>query len=127
ATGTKCAAGATTGPCALRIDAYDAQQFAMNPTTAQPLANGGVYIDDCGRFRVTDISIPSTPLIGLGIDDANAANMGPGGVTNAVGIALPVTATSSMGTASDGVEDWIVKSSTTDAWAASGGPTIAQG
>ncbi len=127
ATGAKCAAGATSGPCALAIQAYDAQQFATNPATAQPLANGGVYIDDCGRYRLTDVSIPSTPLIGLGFDDANTANMGPPGVTNAVGTATPVTATSTMGTASEGVEGFIVTMATTDGWASSGGPTVGSG
>jgi hypothetical protein len=123
ATGAQCGSATTSGPCSLAIQAYDAIAFAMNPATAQPLANGGLYIDDCGRFRLTDVAQPSGPYIGLGLDDANAANMGPPGTTNTVGVAVAVNA----GGASPGVEDWIVKQSTTNSWAATGGPAINTG
>ena len=60
----------TTGPCALTVTPYDAIAFGTNPQTATPLANGGTYIDDCGRYRVTDVTQPTSPFIGLGFDDA---------------------------------------------------------
>ncbi len=123
ADGTMCMAGATSGPCALGIQAYDAIAFGMNPATAQPLANGGVEIDNCGRYRIKDVAQPSSPFIGLGFDDALAANQGPGGVTNTVGVALSKQAD----TAVKGMEAWIVKSSTTDMWAATGGPLLSGG
>ena len=112
-----------TGPCALAITAYDALQFAMSPSTATPLTVANTYIDDCGRFRLTDVSLPGSPFIGLGIDDAMAADQGPAGVTNAVGIALPKLG----GSATKGVEHWIAKASTTSAWESSGGPPVSSG
>ncbi len=121
-TGNRCAAGATDGPCALGIKAYDAISFAGSPSTATPLAIGDVYIDDCGRYRATDISPPGGPFTALGFDDANAANMGPPGVTNAVGVA-----TNNMpGTATANFDAFIATKATTDMWATNG-PTIAQG
>ncbi len=121
ATGAKCAAASATGPCALHITAYDALAFGTNPSTATPLATGGLYIDDCGRYRVTDITVPNGPFIGLGIDDV--AGLGPAGVTNTSAIAT----LKNPGVAAKDVEAWIVKKSTTDLWAASGGPALATG
>jgi len=124
ATGSKCPATPTTsGPCALGIKAYDALQFGGMPGTAVPLAVGEVYIDDCGRYRVTDITLPNGPFIGLGIDDASPANAGPNGVTNTVGVATPKTA--SMSTRD--FEGWVVPKSTTDKWIASGAPPLSGG
>jgi hypothetical protein len=123
ATGTQCTAGATSGPCALAVNAYDAVAFGENPTTATPLANGGIYIDDCGRYRITDLTQPSSTFVGLGFDDATAANVGPGGVTNPTGIALA----GNPGAATKGVEAWIAATSTTDKWMTSGGPPVSGG
>jgi hypothetical protein len=125
ATGSACTTATTTGPCSLGIQAYDALAFATDPQTATPLAIGGEYIDDCGRFRLDNVAQPSAghPLIALGLDDANPADAGPPGTTNAVGIALPVA----PGSAISGVEDWIVAASTTTSWESSGGPSIATG
>jgi hypothetical protein len=122
-TGAKCQAGATSGPCALNVTPYDAIAFGMNPTTATPLANSGVYIDDCGRYRITDVTQPSSPYIGLGFDDADAANMGPGGVTNSTGVAVNASPDSS----STDVEAWVAPKATTDMWTSSGGPPVSGG
>ncbi|HEY1556866.1 MAG TPA: hypothetical protein VGF94_18650 [Kofleriaceae bacterium] len=124
ATGSKCTTGATTGPCAIAIQAYDAIAFATDPMTATPLTVGSACIDDMGRFAIADIASPSGPEIGLGIDDIAGANMGPPGVTNAVGIAL---AKSGTGMAITGIEDWIVTEATTTSWQTTGGPSIAGG
>ena len=124
ATGSKCTTGATDGPCAIAITAYDAVAFATNPATATPLAVGSACIDDMGRFAIADIASPAGPQIGLGIDDINAANMGPPGVSNAVGIAV---SKSGIGMAISGVEDWIVTEATTTSWQTTGGPSIAGG
>jgi len=51
ATGARCAAGATSGPCALAIRAYDAVAFAMNPAGATP----------CCRCRSGSSSRASSP------------------------------------------------------------------
>lgn len=112
----------TTGPCALNVTPYDAIQFASNPQTAAPRPFGSFFMDDCGRYRVVDIDTNGTgPFIGLGIDDLGMPN-GPAGVTVTVGVAT--------GKASPVVADfegWIVKASTTQLWADSGGPSLAGG
>jgi hypothetical protein len=111
----------TAGPCALNINAYDALMFASNPSTAVPLNKGGLYIDDCGRYRLTDIDTNGTgPFIGLGIDDA--AGIGPTGVTVTVGVATP----KSSNVITD-FEGYIVKGSTIGLWQASGGPPLSGG
>jgi len=116
ATGSVCAPGATTGPCALTIKAFDAIAFAMGQTTELP--HGPVYQDDCGRYRV-----PGGPFVALGLDDTAPADAGPGGITNAAGVATPYMANTSL----NGFEAFIVKPTTTAMWQASGGPGIATG
>lgn len=125
AVGSACTTATTTGPCSLGIQAYDALAFATDPQTATPLAIGGEYIDDCGRFRLDNVAQPAAghPLIALGLDDDNPANAGPPGTTNAVGIAVPAAPGMALG----GVEDWIVPASTTTSWESSGGPSISTG
>jgi hypothetical protein len=124
ATGMPCPATPTSsGPCALKILAYDAVQFATDPMTATPLQVSSVCIDDAGHFRLSNVTIPVSPLIGIGIDDAAAADMGPGGVTNSVGIAVPKAGM----TATKNVEHFIVTSATTTSWVNSGGPGIGGG
>jgi hypothetical protein len=125
ATGNKCAATTATGPCALALNAYNAMAFATNPATAPALA-ATFYMDDCGRFRLSDIADPGFPLIGIGIDDAAAGAKGPGGVTQPVGIGFLYAA----GMAVPGAEGYVVSKAQTDAWDAStpsGGPTVATG
>lgn len=114
AMGRQCGAGATSGPCALAIKAYDAVAFATNG--GGQLATGAVYIDDCGRYRVPDITLPppTSPFIALGFDDATIP--GPGGVTNATGVATGAAADA----ATRDLEAFIVRKATSDQWA--GGP-----
>jgi len=119
ASGQACTAPAASGPCAVGLRAYDAVAFAMNPATA-PLSTGAVYVDDCGRYQVPEIPVPATGFIALGLDDAMA---GPGGITNATGVAAPAA----MNTATKDLDAFIVRNATTTAWATSGGPTIASG
>jgi hypothetical protein len=121
AVGAVCAPGATTGPCALTIKAFDAIAFAMGSTTELP--HGTIYMDDCGRYRVPDIGAPGGPYVALGLDDTAAADAGPGGITNAAGVATPYTVNTSL----NGFEAFIVRPATTASWQASGGPGIATG
>ncbi len=118
-----CTAVTATGPCSLAIRAFDAIAFGTDPQTATPLVTGPVVIDDCGRYKVPDITVPSGPFIGLGIDDADGAKQGPAGTTNTVGIATPKLA----GTATKDFEGYIATKATTDMWEASGGPPISGG
>lgn len=123
-TGAPCQGTETTGPCALKITPFDALAFGQSPSTTQPLANGGTDIDDCGRFRVKDIAQPSSPFIGLGIDDRTATMIGdPGGITNTTGVAAAAVPDGAI----TNQEAWIAPKATTDMWAASGGPPVANG
>ncbi len=120
ATGAKCTAATADGPCSLNIRAYDAIAFGTSPGTAVPLVVGDTYIDDCGRYRMTDITVPSGPFIGLGIDDIDTGKAGQTGTTNTVGVATP----KQVSMATKDFEAWIVKKSTTDQWQASGAPSL---
>lgn len=125
ATGTRCnpAMPSADGPCAVILVAYDALEFAGNPTTAEPRPTVDTYVDDCGRWRLTDIDTPTGPFIGFGIDDIVPGNRGPGGTTNTVGIATASVTSGSI----NNLEAYIVKPSTTASWQATGGPSIATG
>ena len=124
ANATRCdpSAPATSGPCALRINPYDAVAFAMDPMTP-PLTTGDNYIDNCGRFRLTDVTPGASPFIALGMDDVDPTKVGPQGVTNATGIAL----SRAVDMATRDVELFAVPATTTTKWAMTGGPTIAGG
>lgn len=119
ATGAQCGTGATSGPCALGIKAYDAVAFAQSGGTGGALTTGAVYIDDCGRFRIPDVSQPAAaPVIALGVDDI--AQPGPMGITNAAGV---TTGAVPNGAKRD-VEAFVVKPSTTAGWS---GTSLATG
>jgi hypothetical protein len=119
AVGTRCptVCAATAGPCALAIKAFDAVTFANSGGTSGALATGDVYIDDCGRFRVSNITQPTGPLVALGFDDADLTKAGPMGISNSVGIATPkgVPATRDL-------EAFVVAPATAIGWATSGVP-----
>ncbi len=121
ATGAACTAGATSGPCALALHAFDAVMFSSAPTTTAPQATGSVYLDDCGRYKLIDIAVPTTPFVLVAVDDAAPGMAGPAGVTNATGVATP----SAPNTAVKDFEAFIVKSSTTTGWGAA--PSLAAG
>ena len=121
--GVRCdpAMPSTAGPCAVRINAYDAIAFAMNPMTA-PLPVGDLYIDDCGRFRLTDVTPPAaSPFIALGTDDIDPTKTGPMGVTNATGVAL----NTAPNMATKDIEAFTVPLSTVQKW--QGMPPLAGG
>lgn len=105
--------GATSGPCALTINAYNAIGFAGNPATAMPLPTGSVYIDDCGRFKLVDIDVNGVQFVGLGLDDRTG--LGPTGLTVTSGAAVPAAA----GTAIKELELYSVKGSTVASWTSS--------
>lgn len=121
ATGAACTPAAT-GPCALGIQPFEALAFAANPTGTSPLASGAISIDDCGRYKVSEITLPSTPYIALGLDDSMR---GPGGLTNAVGVATAATAN----TATKDLAIYVVPSALTTGWtsAGNGAPSISDG
>ncbi|MEO8549381.1 MAG: hypothetical protein ABI678_05395 [Kofleriaceae bacterium] len=128
ATGTQCGSTpASSGPCALQILAFDAVVFANNSTAVPPVQTtpqqvGDVYIDDCGRYRLKDISPPAGPFLALGFDDAGQP-LGPTGVTVTTGVALPTSPDS----ATKNFEAWIAEQATIGSWTSSGGPSFANG
>ncbi len=121
---TPCAAPTATGVCSLALRALDAVKFGMNPQdpTAE-LETGPIYLDDCGRYKVPDITLPTNPFVGLGIDDAAQAMRGPGGTTNAIGLATPAVANLAV----KDFEAFVAPATTTTAWTNSGGPAISDG
>lgn len=121
ATGTRCTTPTSSGPCALQILALDAALYA-NDTTTPPQAVADTYIDDCGRYRLTDISPPAGPFLALGFDDAGQP-LGPTGVTVTTGVAMPTSADS----ATKNFEAWVAEQATIGSWQASGGPSFANG
>jgi hypothetical protein len=123
ATGTQCTTTTADGPCSLDIVAYDALAFGMDPMTATPLTSDPVYIDDCGRFRVSDLTVPSGPFVELAIDDADLVDHGPTGSTNTVGVSLA----KQTGAATANVDGWIASKATTDTWELSGSPPVSGG
>lgn len=75
ATGAACPGTPTAdGPCSLRIQFFDALEFAMNPATATPrLPAGGLTVDDCGRYRAVDLPQAGFGFMGVAVDDAVGA------------------------------------------------------
>ena len=123
ATGAQCpATPGSAGPCALQMLAFDAFAFSAAPSTTAPQATGPVYIDDCGRYRIPDITPPAGPFIALGIDDAGQP-FGPTGVTVTTGIAVQRVADMK----NTNVEAWVVEQTTVGTWQATGGPMLADG
>jgi hypothetical protein len=65
------AAPTTDGPCSLRLRFFDALDFAMNPGGAMPIVpEGGVYTDDCNRYRGHNMTRATFGFIGIAVDDA---------------------------------------------------------
>lgn len=61
---------ATDGPCQLNVEVYDAIDFATNPGSATPKPHDPLYLDDCGRYRLTNITAPNSGFLGIGAEDA---------------------------------------------------------
>jgi hypothetical protein len=107
--------------CSIGLRTVDAVKFATNPMDpTAALTPESIFLDNCGRYRIENIPLPSGPLVGIGIDDAM---QGPGGTTNSTAVSTPKVA----GLALKDFETFIARKSTTDAWTASGGPPITGG
>ena len=109
-TGEVCAATAA-GPCALRMQVYDALELSMNPAGAVALG-ADVVVDDCGRFRASNVPAPSFGFVALTVDDA------PGS-----GDLFRVTAVSVEDTpsAQTGITAYATAAAMDEAWSASAG------
>ncbi|MCG8422104.1 MAG: hypothetical protein MJE77_29625 [Proteobacteria bacterium] len=64
-----CQDASTGGPCALGLAFFDVATFIADPDTAQPAAVESLHIDECGRFRASNVDLPDSPFLGIGIDD----------------------------------------------------------
>jgi len=118
-----CTTSTATGVCSLGLRAIDAIKFAMNPQDpGAVLATGALYLDDCGRFKIPDITLPTNPFVGIGIDDAAPGMAGPAGTTNAIGMATPAVANLAL----KDFEAFIAPTATTDVWD-TGGPKVSDG
>jgi hypothetical protein len=61
------------GPCSLRLRFFDALDFAMNPTGAQPIVPpAGVFQDGCGRYKGENMTRATFGFMGIAIDDSYA-------------------------------------------------------
>ena len=71
ATGAACPGTPTTdGPCSVGIRFYDALDFAGNPSGAVPIVPGSLVVDDCGRFRATEVAPGGLSFVAVVTDDA---------------------------------------------------------
>ncbi|MBL8627544.1 MAG: hypothetical protein JNK64_40040 [Myxococcales bacterium] len=112
ATGAPCSAVTADGPCSLKVQFFDALEFAMGPTTAVPKdPAGGLVVDTCGRFRGADLPEASFGFMGVAVDDANGQpdDHKLTGVALANGDALPAR----------GFHVYVTRKETDDAWTTS--------
>lgn len=114
ATGAKCTPGATKGPCALQITV----RSATPPSATLPTVER--YLDDCGRYRVSDIDVGNVTLgLSLQFDDTASGNTVPTDVT----VPTYVVIGKGAGTRTKNFDAWIVDKATSDGWK-QGGPAI---
>ncbi len=98
-----------TGPCALKLRAYNAVDFAGGAPTE--LSVGKVFLDTCGKYKLQEVDTNAAgPFIGIGVDDA--AGLGPTGVTVTAAVAVKTVEK----TAVKDFEAWIVKPQTAAGW-----------
>lgn len=110
----ECSAG-SPGPCSLELGFYDASAFASDPQNAPPLAYQELYVDECGRFRATNLDPPANlPLMGIGVDDHPSSGNDDYTLT---GVGFPATA----GQTVDNVRMYVVRASTDMMWTESAG------
>ena len=104
---------AATGPCSLELAFHDASLYASNPATAPPLTYDDLYVDDCGRFRATNVQVPGFGAVAITVDDAP----GVADTHRLSGIGVAVA----NGEAHEGLGVYAVRSSTDQAWKTSAG------
>jgi len=114
ASGAPCAGVTAEGPCSLKVQFFDALEFAMGPTSAVPKEPaGGLVVDTCGRFRGADLPEASFGFMGVAVDDATGQpdDHKLTGVALANGDALPAR----------GFHVYATRKETDDAWTTTSG------
>jgi hypothetical protein len=132
ATGTRCdnMAPTSTGPCSLTMLAFDALKYGArqdDPAANVTPSSDNLYIDDCGRFKVSNIETNGTgPFIGVGFTEAGKLPQRPLDqltVTATTGFAV----SKKVGGTQERQEGFIVKPSTITSWQNNGGPPLSGG
>lgn len=112
-----CTGVTTSGPCSLRVRYFDALDFAMNPTGAMPIMPETSMVDDCGRFRATNMARATFGFIGIAVDDA------PGITPAEPHVLTGVTFTNALASEPTDVRAYATRVSTDQLWATGAGLT----
>jgi hypothetical protein len=116
--GLACGQGAIGGPCDLRLGAHDALQYAADPAGSTPLTSGSTVVDGCGRFRLSDLTAPTSGFVAIVADDAPGSDGHvPAAVLRALG------ANQQLG----GINAAVAKSNTVTSWSLMGGTDFSNG
>lgn len=102
--------GAGDGPCALRVRAYDPLAFAADPVGTTELAADFVTVDDCGRFRMYNVTRPFNGFLGIAVDAVDDSHV-------KTFSARPVD----PGDRAQGLKAYVATRAVDDAWTASAG------
>jgi hypothetical protein len=106
---------AATGPCALEVTFYDAITFANDPQNAPPLGHESLVVDECGRFRASNVDPPVTlGFMGVSVDDHAQSGRDDHVLS---GVAFPAT----DGAQIPGIRLLAVATATDQAWTTSAG------
>jgi hypothetical protein len=116
--GLTCGQGAIGGPCDLALGAHDAVPYAANPAGDPALTSGGAVVDGCGRYRFSDLTVPSSGFVAIAVDDAPGSDGHmPSAVLHALGANQQV----------NGVHAVVAKSTTVTAWSLLGQADFSNG
>lgn len=120
ATGAQCSAIADRGPCSLKITVLD----AITPKDLTSTVSS-IYIDDCGRYRVSEIAPGGALAEALIFSEAGTPPSGTGTVTVPSILAfLPADLTA--GKLRD-FEAFVVDNAASTKWSDDGGPSLSVG
>lgn len=120
-TGAKCDLMNPTqddGPCSLKVEFYDALEFASNPGGAPTLAFDELVVNDCGQFMGHNIPTPGLGFLAIAADDGGAND-----TFVFTGSAFPAQA----GERRTGFGARLVKNTTDAMWATSAGEPFGAG
>ena len=107
-----------TGPCSIRLRAFDALQFAANPSAASELVADEMVVTDCGQWMVHNLATPPLGHVAVVTDDH------PGSGTSAHVITASSVAVTS-GARSPHQLTYVSRISTVDKWTTDAGDPFA--
>jgi hypothetical protein len=113
--GAACSGITSDGPCSLSVRFFDALDYASNPQGAVPVPAESVVVDDCGRYRATNLPNPTFGFLAVVTDDAS----GEPDDHAPTGIALATA----QGQPARGLRAYATRRATDAAWTASTGLT----